>query len=145
MNRYEVSIATADFLESNPGRYRFMAGWVPKPTEPYGCILGHMGRIAGVQAGAPVWDVSQEILGMHELDFYRKMDVAWLENARLYVNTWRRSGEVAGQVLRVLADKELRLPKPPGDGYYAKKERSYIMWDEYSDVMNAIYAREITR
>lgn len=113
MTRYELAIAAADWLEQNPRMYAFNEGHVP-PTDKYErCILGEIGVLTGMY-GAPVNQVALKQLGMGEQEFYDMMALEHngIEFDWRRLGTWVSSAATAAQVLRRVADKHLRLPKP---------------------------------
>jgi len=52
MNISQALNAAADHIEQNPSSYRFNNATVPRDGEQ-GCMLGHLGRVAGLPVGLP--------------------------------------------------------------------------------------------
>ncbi len=59
MNKKELYLKTADYLEANPHLFDFDISEVPECGSP-GCILGTMAMLEGVKAGESVFDFEQE-------------------------------------------------------------------------------------
>lgn len=97
MTRYELAIATADFLEAHPESYRFTNVITPTSPKQRGCVLGHMGRIHGGFGKECVHGTSRSLTGMYEHDFYAAMSREKLE--------WARSAKMAADALRAVALK----------------------------------------
>jgi hypothetical protein len=148
VNRYELAIATADFLEQNPEKYDFLRGTVPKENH-VGCILGHMGRLAGMPAYTLVSDVAPHLLGMSEGRFYNSL---WSAQGvkciptpdQADTDTWIKSAKVAVEVLRKVAESYYKAVSSARiGGWYEKKAQEFAFWDEYRDYMAGIQHGEL--
>jgi hypothetical protein len=147
VTRYEIAIATADYLEQHPEKYDFFRGIVPKENR-VGCVLGHMGRLAGVPAHTHVKEVARNVLGMHEYQFYNSL---WRAQGvkcpqipeHCDASTWIRSAKAAAECLRKVADKEFKGNSTAVAGWHEKKAQEVRFWDEYNHFMTDIQLREI--
>lgn len=149
MNRYELALATAAWLEQSPKEYQFANGYVPNEHSARQgagrCLLGEMGILSG-QTRVPVSRVAIDQLGMPELHFYDRMSFhsngrrtfEWNES----LDRWMVSASIAAVALRKLADKELRLPKPE----YTRVERQNLERQQYlgqqymSSIIDELYS-----
>jgi hypothetical protein len=72
MNISQALNAAADHIEQNPSSYRFNNATVPRDGEQ-GCMLGHLGRVAGLPVGLPVETLALTVLGQPASDFYEEI------------------------------------------------------------------------
>ena len=105
MNRYELAIATADWLEQNPRQYDFYVGRVPPESEPGAkrCLIGQMGFMSRM-FDMNVRQVAPHLLQMDDLAFYNKM------SREVASMNWMESGKLAAIALRGIARKQLTTP-----------------------------------
>lgn len=140
MNRYEMAIAGADYLEKNPHLYMFTNGWLsPFPKDPV-CVLGAIGRVAGMR-DVPVYVVAQQLLGMEETEFYSAMSNVQHGHSFNWdkkTDRWMASATVAAEILRRLADRSLRLPKPAQPAYVDPDPR------QMGDMANRMFLSRLT-
>lgn len=99
----------ADRIERDPSVYDYELARVPEGSRA-GCMLGLLGQELGFAPGTLLQKVSRRVLGLEELDFYRKMaDVvncglpAVARRGHRTTFTAFRSPALMAQALRVLA------------------------------------------
>lgn len=142
----EIITATADLLDSQPGRFSFIAMRIPVLTESdpgvperyQGCVIGLLLAVAGLGTPGERWlplvQEDESLLGIEEGEFYSELDV--LEKKYLHDHPedsgrWLDDAHMTAKVLRLFAE---RYPPAPvadvmvrepigmdhvGDGVYA--------------------------
>jgi hypothetical protein len=75
MNISEAMCAAADQIERHPTSYRFNNSYVPRDGAQ-GCMLGFLGRVAGLPVGLSVDTLALAVLGKPAQMFYEEIIAA---------------------------------------------------------------------
>lgn len=99
MNRREVMLSTADFLQANPERYDFCQVVVPGSSGYHtkGCVLGWMAAISGCERAYSVTLMAEDLTGVDESSFFARLDTLSL--------IWRQNPGAAARALRAYVEK----------------------------------------
>lgn len=74
MNAAEAMLRASDNIARNPDSYDFFNARVPRDLSEPGCMLGKMGVLLGYPAGAPIFNVCVQTLGMYPTEFYTRLE-----------------------------------------------------------------------
>lgn len=137
MNISQALCAAADHIERHPDSYNFNLAIVS--DEKMGCMLGHFGRIAGLQAGLSVDTVALAVLDTRASDFYEDICAAAgrsgspesVINARIVPDAMREVAKkyegIPQDVREIFAAKAKIIPYPilSGDFYFTLAAQAY--------------------
>lgn len=116
MNRYEILMRAADFIEKEPQRWDFHASKSPEHNyETPACALGWIGYAAGLY-DVFNHEIASKVLGSSDVAlFYDRLSDIDVGLPTWPQKSWHDDALVAAQCLRVYAETYFSAEKPTTD------------------------------